>query len=70
MGKRELVALLCLSSWCLEVVVWAWVCLQFMFVAFPDHTDLLFLLIASILPFLLSENVVIFIWCVPLRLGQ
>ena len=37
MGKREreLAALLCLSSWCLVVVVWLflsvpWVCLQFL----------------------------------------
>ena len=34
MGKRELVALLSLSSWCLMIVVWLfvlvpWVCLQF-----------------------------------------
>ena len=48
MGKRELVALLSLSSWCLVVVVWlflavSWVCLQFVFVVFPDHTHLLFL---------------------------
>ena len=43
MGKRELVALLSLSSWCLVIVVWLflvvpWVCLQFMIVVFPDHT--------------------------------
>ena len=49
MGKRELVALLSLSSsWCLMVVVWLflavpWVCLQFVIVVFPDHTPLLFL---------------------------
>ena len=47
MGKRELVALLSLSSWCLEIVVWLflavpWVCLQFVIVVFPDHTHLLF----------------------------
>ena len=34
MGKREMVALLSLTSWCLVVVVWLilavpWVCLQF-----------------------------------------
>ena len=49
MGKRELVALLSLSSWCLVIVVWLflavpWVCLQFVIVVFPDHTHLLFLL--------------------------
>ena len=43
MGKRELVALLILSSWCLVIVVWLflavpWVCLQFVIVVFPDHT--------------------------------
>ena len=47
MGKRELVALLSLSSWCLAIVVWLffaapWVCLQFVIVVFPDHTHLLF----------------------------
>ena len=48
MWKRELVALLGLSSWCLVIVVWLflavpWVCLQFMIVVFPDHFHLLFL---------------------------
>ena len=48
MGKRELVALLALFSWCIVGVVWAflavpWVCLQFVIVVFPDHTHLLFL---------------------------
>ena len=48
MGKRELVALLGLSSWCLVIVVWLflavpWVCLQFVIVVIPDHTHLLFL---------------------------
>ena len=43
MGKRELDALLCLSSWCLVIVVWLflavlWVCLQFVMVVFPDNT--------------------------------
>ena len=47
MGKRELVALLSLSSWCLVIVVWLslavpWVCLQFGMVLSPDHTHLLF----------------------------
>ena len=48
MGKRELVALLYLTSWCLVMVVWLflavpWGCLQFVIVVFPDHTHLLFL---------------------------
>ena len=43
MGKRELVALLCLSSWCLVIVVWLFltmprVWLQFVIVVFTDHT--------------------------------
>ena len=47
MGKKELVALLSLSSWCLVVVVRLflavqWVSLQFVIVVFPDHTHLLF----------------------------
>ena len=46
-GKRELVALLCLSSWFLVIVVWHFltmprVCLQFVIVVFPNHTHLLF----------------------------
>ena len=49
MGKRELIALLNLSSWCLVVVEWLFLavprgCLQFVIVVFPDHTQLLFLL--------------------------
>ena len=48
MRKRELVALLSLSSWCLVIVVWLFlsvlsVSLQFVIVEFPDHTHLLFL---------------------------
>ena len=47
MGKRELIALLGLSSWCLVMVerlflAVAWGCLQFVIVVFPDHTHLLF----------------------------
>ena len=47
MGKRELVALLSLSSLCLVIVVWLFltvplVCLKFVIVLFPDHTHLLF----------------------------
>ena len=52
MGKRELVALLSLSSWCLVIVVLLffavpWVCLQFVVLVFPDHTLLLFLRICD-----------------------
>ena len=47
MGKRELIALLNLSSWCLMVVERLFLvvplgCLQFVIVVFPDHTYLLF----------------------------
>ena len=47
-GKRELAALLSLSSWCLVIVVWLflalpWVCLQFVILIFPDHVHLVFL---------------------------
>ena len=49
MGKRELVALLNSSSWCLVMVEWLflavpWECLWFEIVVFPDHTQLLYLL--------------------------
>ena len=48
MGKRELVALLNLSSWCLVMVEWLLLavprgCLGFVIVVFPDYTHLLFL---------------------------
>ena len=47
MGKRKLVALLNLSSWCLVMVERLFLamqrgCLQFVIVVFPDHTNLLF----------------------------
>ena len=43
MGKRELVALLCPSFWCIMIVVWLFlamtrVCLQFVLMVFPDYT--------------------------------
>ena len=48
MGKRELIALLNVSSWCLVMVERLFLavprgCLQFVIVVFPDHTHLLFL---------------------------
>ena len=51
MGKRELVALLSLSSWCLVIVVWLLftvqrVCLLFVVVIFPDHTHYFWLIVA------------------------
>ena len=47
MGKRELIALLNLSSWCLVMVERLFLavprgCLRFVIVVFPDHTNLLF----------------------------
>ena len=50
MGKRELVALLNMFSWCLVVVERLFLalqpgCLQFVIVVFPDDTHLLFLLL-------------------------
>ena len=50
MGKRELIALLNLSSWCLVMVERLFLAvprgsLQFLIVVFPDHTHLLFLLL-------------------------
>ena len=47
MGKRELVALFNLSTWCLEMVERFFLavpqgCLRFVIVEFPDHTHLLF----------------------------
>ena len=49
MGKRKLVALLNLSSYCLVIVVWLflavpWFCLKFVIALYPDYTHLLFLL--------------------------
>ena len=52
-GKRELVALLDLSSWCLVMVerlflAVPWGCLRFVIVIFPDHTHLLLLTSISV----------------------
>ena len=49
-GKRELIALLNLSSWCLVMVERLFLavprgCLQFVIVVFPDHTHLLFFIL-------------------------
>ena len=48
MGKRELIALLNLSSWCLVMIERLFLavsrgCLQFVVVVFPDHIHLLFM---------------------------
>ena len=48
MGKRELIALLNLSSWCPVMVERLFLavpqgCLRFVIVVYPDHTNLLFI---------------------------
>ena len=53
MGKRELVALLNLSYWCLVMVDRLFLamprgCLRFVIVVFPDHTHFLFLLLERV----------------------
>ena len=52
MGKRELVALLNLSSWCLVMVELLFLpvslrCLWFKILVFPDHSHLLFLILKT-----------------------
>ena len=54
MGKKELVALLNLSSWCLVMVERLFLavpqgCLRFVIVVFPDHTHLLFFSILGLM---------------------
>ena len=62
MGKRELVDLLYLSSWCLVMVEWLflavpWGCLRFVIVVFPDHTHLLFLNLQRFDNYVKSTNI-------------
>ena len=61
MGKRELIALLNLSSWCLVMVERLFLtvprgCLQFVIVVFPDHTHLLFLACLIFIPFSVRKS--------------
>ena len=61
MGKRELIALLNLSSWCLVMVerlflAVPWGSLQFVIVVFPDHTHLLFL--KGLMPFKMHKIII------------
>ena len=73
MGKRELVALLNFSSWCLVMVEGLFLavprgCLQFVIVVFPDHTHLLFLF--QFLKLILTRSVLFetfFICCCVLK---
>ena len=62
MGKRELIALLNLSSWCLVMVerlflAVPWGCLQFVIVVFPDHTHYFHILCLSRSCFPLTNTV-------------
>ena len=61
MGKRELVALLNLSSWCLMMVERLFLalprgCLRFVIVVFPDHTHLLFVVTFNYLENMYHNN--------------
>ena len=61
MGKRELIALLNLSSWCLVMVERLFLavpqgCLHFVIVVFPDHTHLLYLGIGIIVAYCQSSG--------------
>ena len=71
MGKRELIALLNLSSWCLVMVERLFLavprgCLQFVIVVFPDHTHLLFFTIRhhkryqEVIPFISDVKMLLF----------
>ena len=56
-GKRELIALLNLSSWCPVMVERLFLavprgCLQFVIVVFPGHTHLLFLITTHFITFI------------------
>ena len=68
MGKRELVALLNLSSWCLVMSERLFLavprgCLQFVIVVFPDHTNLLFLLMLTIHVHAMLEWILLLLTC-------
>ena len=75
MGKRELIALLYLSSWCLVMVERLFLavprgCLQFVIVVFPDHAHLLFFIVFFFLFHLLLIRLSSFIIDVPLPLSN
>ena len=60
MGKRELVALLKLSSWCLVMVERLFLavpqgCLRFVIVVFPDHTHLLLFTVYNLIELQILE---------------
>ena len=61
MGKREVVALLNLSSWCLVIVerlflAVPWGCLRFVIVVFPDQTHLLFFICSNRCGLVITEK--------------
>ena len=61
MGKRELIALFNLSSWCLVMVELLFLavprgCPQFVIVVFPDHTHLLFFMLLNQLKLRTPKN--------------
>ena len=63
-GKRELVALLNLSSLCLVMVEWLFLagamgCLWFVIVVYPDHTHLLFFFCGSFMLFVFLCHTVV-----------
>ena len=67
MGKRELVALLSMSSWRLVIVLWLflampWVSLQFVIVVFPDHTQLLYLMLLCVFCYTCIYYIYIYIY--------
>ena len=62
MGKRELVALLNLSTWCLVMVERLFLavpqgCLRFVIVVFPDHTHLLFFIVGIFGEYIFGQSV-------------
>ena len=72
MGKRELIALLNLSSYCLVMVERLFLtvplgCLQFVIVVFPDHTHLLFLIVSipDLCPLSYFAESLAKIWLIP-----
>ena len=72
MGKRELIALHNLSSWCLAMVERLFLavpggCLQFVIVVFPDHTHLLFFTSAAPVMYIPCNKIKLFIFLYVLR---
>ena len=69
MGKRELIALLNLSSWCLVMVERLFLavpqgCLQFVIVVFPDHTHLLFLTYKTVISCCIMVKCILAVCCI------